>query len=369
MSVQVSYKKQGLFFLLLFIGILILLESGSRIYEYFEPDCYLIGADATKNINIIQQREMCIEHDSLQIIKNPVYGYEPNQHTDTITINSLGFRGGEFNLIKNDNTYRITMVGGSTTFGSGSTSDNTTIPAFLEQKFHEEKFNKIEIINAGVSAANSLEEAYNVRTEYKKLQPDLFIIYDGWNDSFSKISEKELNPQISRADLKQSKKSVIEIWISDHLTMYRTPYVIYPVLSHIFIANSLTEEVMNKNSDIWSSRWNKICDENNDVGIKTIILLQPVVGTGNKILSSDEKIHAEYIKGVKTIEQLKHYAKKLPISSCTMSVDMRNTFDNMDIPIYFDGGHMTDIGNKIIAEKMYEEILPIIINDIKKIES
>jgi len=49
-----------------------------------------------------------------------------------------------------------------------------------------------------------------------------------------------------------------------------------------------------------------------------------------------------------------------------MSVDMRNTFDNMDIPIYFDGGHMTDIGNKIIAEKIYEKILPIIIEDIQK---
>ncbi len=258
------------------------------------------------------------------------------------------------------------MVGGSTTFGAGSTSDNTTIPAFLEQKFHGEKFNEIEIINAGVSAVNSLEEAYKIRTEYKKLQPNLFIIYDGWHDSFTKIHEKELDPQVTRTDLKQSKKSVIQIWISDNLTMYRTPYVIYPILSHIFIANSLTEEVMNTNSDIWSSRWNKICDENNDVGIKTIILLQPVVGTGNKTLSSDEKIHAEYIKGVKTIEQLNHYAKKLPISSCTLSIDMRNTFDNMSIPIYFDGGHMTDIGNKIIAEKIYEKILPIVVEDISK---
>ena len=309
MSVQVSYKKQGLFFLLLFIGILILLESGSRIYEFFEPYCYLIGAEAAKNINTIHQREICEDLRNLEIIEYPVYGYEPNQHTGTININSLGFRGGEFNLIKNDGTYRIMMVGGSTTFGSGSTSDNTTIPAFLEQKFHEEKFNKIEIINAGVSAADSLEESYKIRNEYKKLQPNLFIVYDGWNDSFRKIQEKELNPQISRSDSQQSNRSIIQIWISDNLSNYRTPYVMYPLLSQIFMANSLTEEVMNKNSDIWSSRWNTICDENNDVGIKTIILLQPVVGTGNKTLSSDEKIHAEYFKGVKTIEQLNYYAE------------------------------------------------------------
>ena len=167
--------------------------------------------------------------------------------------------------------------------------------------------------------------------------------------------------------LKQSKKSALDSLISELLLVYRTPAVVYPLIQQISVAVSLTEEVMEKNSDIWSSRWNKICDENNDAKIKTIILLQPVVGTGNKILSSDEKIHAEYFKGVKTVEHLKYFAKKLPLSSCTMSVDLRNAFDNMDIPIYFDGGHMTDIGNEIIAEKIYEKISPIVINDIKKL--
>ena len=299
MSVQVSYKKQGLFFLLVFIGFLILLESGARIYEYSEPDCFLIGTDAMKNIDIANQKLMCSESKSLKIIQKPVYAFEPNQQTSTININSLGFRGVEFDLIKNEDTYRIIMVGGSTTFGSGSTSDNTTIPGFLEQKFHEEKFNNIEIINAGNRAASSSEEAYSIRSNYKNLQPDLFIIYDGWNDSFRKMPEKDLGPSISSTELKQSKKSALETLISELLFVYRTPSVVYPLIQQISVVVSLTEEVMEKNSDIWSSRWNKICDENNDAKIKTIILLQPVVGTGNKILSSDEKIMQNILKVLK----------------------------------------------------------------------
>ena len=308
MSVQVSYKKQGLFFLLLFVGILILLESGARIYEYFNPDCWLIGADATKNIDIVDQKQICLDHNTVQMTEKP-NAYEPNQHTSTININSLGFRGEEFNLIKNDNTYRIIIVGGSTTFGAGSTSDNTTIPAFLEQEFHGEQFNNIEVINAGVPGANSLEEAYKVRNNYNKLQPDMFIIYDGWNDSFVTLHDKEFDPQIARLESIQNRNPITK-FISEYLTFYRTPFVINPLFSHVLTAGSLTEEVMEKNSDIWGSRWNRICDENNDAEIKTIILLQPVTGTGNKTLSSDEKIHAEYFKGVKTIEQLKYYAKK-----------------------------------------------------------
>ena len=34
--------------------------------------------------------------------------------------------------------------------------------------------------------------------------------------------------------------------------------------------------------------------------------------------------------------------------------------------IYFDRGHMNDIGNKIVAEKIYEKVLPLVMKDIQK---
>ena len=46
---------------------------------------------------------------------------------------SLGFRGTEFSEIKPSDTYRIFMIGGSTMFGAGATSDETTIPGYLQQ--------------------------------------------------------------------------------------------------------------------------------------------------------------------------------------------------------------------------------------------
>ena len=55
-----------------------------------------------------------------------------NSETDTISINSLGFRGDEFSKIKPDRTYRIFMVGSSPMFGYGATSDETTIPGFMQ---------------------------------------------------------------------------------------------------------------------------------------------------------------------------------------------------------------------------------------------
>ena len=79
---------------------------------------------------------------------------KPDQYFSTININSHGFRGSEFNLEKPDDVYRIFVVGGSSIFGSGATSDEKTIPGFLQNEFNEIKLSKrIQVINAGIGSA------------------------------------------------------------------------------------------------------------------------------------------------------------------------------------------------------------------------
>ena len=364
MSVQVGYGKQFVWFVLSILIILTVVESSVRIYEYVVPGCFYLTSDAGNEMDLELRKKICKQSEFIKIIEYPVFQFEPNQDHDTITTNSFGFRGDDFNEEKDPNVFRIMMVGGSTTFGSGSTSDNTTIPAFLEKKFLENNYD-VEIINAGVGAASSIEEAYKIRHIYKQYQPDLFLIYDGRNDSFQHLESKELDPNISRFEKLQSQKSSLQIWISENLQMYRTVFVLYPIFSHYSISMTLNDQVYEKNSEIWSDRWENICEENNEDGIKTIITLQPIVGTGTKKLSPSEKIHSDYIKTIKMREQLEFFAKSLPIESCMASFDLRNALDGIEKPIYFDDCHMNDQGNKIMANQMYEKILPVIINDIK----
>ena len=134
MSVQVGYGKQFLLFLIAILIILSVIETTSRIYEYIFLECFFLNADATKHIDYDLRKKICEQSNSVKIIEYPVFQYEPNQSLDTININSFGFRGDEFNKIKDTDTYRIFMVGGSTMFGSGSTSDYTTIPGYLQEK-------------------------------------------------------------------------------------------------------------------------------------------------------------------------------------------------------------------------------------------
>lgn len=364
MSIQVSYGKQTSFFILFLFLVLISFEGMIRIYEHFEPDCFIVGADATENLGLELQNEMCEESKILQINDFPIYHAEPNQKLTTINVNSDGFRGNEIEKTKNVGTYRIMMIGGSTTWGSGASSDETTIPAYLEKEFQNKNFN-VEVVNAGVPTSSSIEEAYKMRNIFNEFNPDLYLIYNGWNDSVGKLQEGDLNLEISRTEFLQSQKSPIQIFISEYLREYRTPFVLHPLFSHMYIASTMNGELLQKNAEIWNSRWEKVCNENNQDGIKTIILLQPIVGTGNKQLSPDEKHHSDYIKQIKSREQLEFFSKQMPIAHCTASIDLRNTYDDTSESIYFDGGHTTDLGNEIMAKKIYEEILPIIENYIK----
>ena len=58
MSVEVSYKKQIIIFLTIFVIFIFAFEIGVRVMEYFEDNkCEFIGKDAFKNIEKTKQNQ------------------------------------------------------------------------------------------------------------------------------------------------------------------------------------------------------------------------------------------------------------------------------------------------------------------------
>ena len=130
MSVQVSYKKQFLLGFIIIILLLTTLEVVLRVYDFSFPSCNVFHSEVSQDLDADLRRSIC--HDSSKLIWNDVpLRLIPSQHHTTININSDGFRGEELDHITD---YRIFVIGGSSTFGSGSSSDSKTIPAFLQKK-------------------------------------------------------------------------------------------------------------------------------------------------------------------------------------------------------------------------------------------
>lgn len=94
--------------------------------------------------------------------------------------NSKGYRGREFPARKPDGIFRIIALGGSCTFGLGSPFSYASALQFvLNQNSAEREY---EVINTGVPGYTSFQGLKLLRTELIGYQPDLIIVYFGWND-------------------------------------------------------------------------------------------------------------------------------------------------------------------------------------------
>ena len=255
--------------------------------------------------------------DQITMVQDICDSHESSDYSELVpfveelNFNSLGFRGPEFSEIKPPNTYRIFMVGGSTMFGSGESSNETTIPAILQKMFDSDSFvQKIEVINAGISGGNSDSELRLINEKLVAFSPDLVVVYDGWNDL--------------RAD--------------------------YPI--------GYTKDA-----------WEWMCEYGNAYNFDVIITLQPIAGFGNKKLTQQETVNSltgEDHYGFQLIAAKSTYdymgRELLSLEGNCNVVDLRETFDDISGPIYWDQGHISDAGNLILAEKFHEIVNEIIFN-------
>jgi len=151
---------------------LFVLEIGFRIY---------IDASGSRDEQIMYlwSREEINAQD--QLVKPvPYLNYVANPaHPEH---NQMGYRGGEIELPKPDEVFRIVTLGGSTTYSTG-TSPEESYPAFLQQILRDEYgYSQVEVINGGMSGYSSWENFVNFSFRVLELDPDMIIVYAAVND-------------------------------------------------------------------------------------------------------------------------------------------------------------------------------------------
>ena len=300
MSVQISYKKQIIFYALLLIIFLTALEIIANVWWINETKCSFLNNEVFAEMDPKKLEEICSDHTNLKMNEFMIL---PNQDFSSIHINNFGFRGPDFEVEKENNTIRVFFVGGSTALGAESSSDNTTIPGYLEKFFNEiDMENYVQVVNAGKSGFSSLTEKAMIFDKIQYLNPDIVIMYDGWNNI-----RADYSPEFSK------------------------------------------------------SHWNDVCDLGKDNGYESIIMLQPTLTFGEKPLTKQEYSnylidydHFGYKMSLKK-NMYDEYANVIKeLSNCTNTFDLRNVFENTTEPIYFDGGHMIDNGHEIIAKRIFD---------------
>ena len=208
-----------------------------------------------KNLDMKTKQELCEDLKSIKYTNDIIRLHEPNQHYNMLNINSHGFRGEEFNIEKQDNEYRIFVVGSSMILGLGATSDNTTIPFLLKEKFRDNGFIDVTIINGGIIAANSASEVYMIDNILPKYKPDMIIVYEGYNDSWD-IPIYDINPiEKDRED----KRDFIEKFVKENFDYLNFPKLVYQKTHDYFEISSVTAKMIKDNAKLWKERWESTC--------------------------------------------------------------------------------------------------------------
>jgi len=97
-------------------------------------------------------------------------------------VNSLGFRGKEFDPRQKAGKLRIFCSGGSTT-ACDCNHDEEAWPPRLQEFLRQEGYDT-EVINAGVQAWYSYQELLRLEKEIIGCQPDVVLLHQGWNEEF-----------------------------------------------------------------------------------------------------------------------------------------------------------------------------------------
>jgi hypothetical protein len=99
---------------------------------------------------------------------------------------------------KPEATYRIICLGGSTTEGA---KDATSYPASLERLLRERYPEKnVEVLNAGKYFYNSQSSIIQYLFYLKEFQPDLLIVFHGFNDIMNSFTDGKMASAPFRRD-------------------------------------------------------------------------------------------------------------------------------------------------------------------------
>ena len=255
-------------------------------------------------------------------------GCEPS-----IKYNSYGFRGPEISKEKPDNTIRIFLLGGSTMANAEYADELFTTKGQMQQKIDGLNLDvEVEIINTAIASAKSWHELQLAEEKLYAFNPDIIIHYTGWNDLTAQVRDYEWVSV-------DENQAAPEVW---------------------------TQRTKEINANNWFENFRDACETREKMGIKTIVILQPFVGTGKKVMTDQELDFFVQFGNGRNLELYPAYAQKVEELSkhCFAAANLTEIFDNLDEPIYRDGGHTLKKGMKVVADHLLYLALPAISPDI-----
>jgi len=360
-----SFCVKIFFSFIIFIFTVFICEfiSGSLITHRIKTGSkdYRIEADSYKE-NRNYAKQYFIDHEKIQTEFTP-FGIWKNKKlkTQSINVNENGERF-TYKTLKKTETY-IWMFGGSTMFGTGS-NDLDTIPSLLS-KICEDNNWFIQIKNFGTTGHVHLQERQMMEEliiNKKNTVPQMVIFLDGINDTFAAYqsgkqntinNQKEIENKIY---LKSTPHILFSFWFSNSSIFKIFTYINNGNLGWVDLQNEKNINLDLLSSNVLKNYCHQICFTKKMLDtykVKSFFFWQPSIFSDKKKTSWEYKILKRKTNLQNLFSAIQTQAK---LNLCTNAISIDNIFENISEPVWIDAFHTGPHGNKIIAERIWQEI-------------
>jgi len=166
---KLSFQKAFLYSLVGIISVFIFIELTTRIvYKIIKDEPIFSKSGAAT---------LFMDHPYLPTIPRPGAKF------GIFRVNNIGLRGPDTTWTKPQGTYRILLLGGSSTWGIGPSEENKNWPCILQNILAAKSTTKnVEVLNLGVPGYTTVESLIQLALIGISLSPDIIVIVHGYND-------------------------------------------------------------------------------------------------------------------------------------------------------------------------------------------
>lgn len=302
------------------------------------------------------------------------YTAKPGRYDKAKTVNRWGFISTpDLPLEKPSDTLRIVFLGGSSTAGTGlNLPDEHTWPWQLIERLRRESGRNIDFINAALGGYCSFESYGRLWSRLRFFQPDIVILYHGWNEMYYFEDADNIVTWKTLPDGSWSFKQ------TPTPITYFSPHPIDPLLrwsqglSHIRLrcasisgeigtAKSLKSDFNKKGLDVWRSNLRLIRNTCQSIGAKLFVVKQATLIVPD-LPESDRRRCSCYLHGFDLNAHIKAYRDIYKVID--EEIPQEFIIDPTDLSgqseLFYDHVHLNPEGSRALADNLASRLLPLL---------
>ena len=317
--------------------------------------------------------------DPYAILVEPhgVVGYRPRpavtipyDNGTAANINTMGFRGPAIPTPKPPSTFRVVLLGGSTTFGWG-VNDDETIDAYMREMLAAQYPGRvIEVANLAFDGYDSYQLYERFRSDVLDLEPDAVIVNTGVNDvrnaRYPKLQDRDPRTLLWLADMTRLRDEEARggprLWTraKHHFYLARLPG---RVRQRVAVSPDTIVMPHPDALDYFERNLRRLVELGTSGQSSVVLLSTPPSSLRTLYAPNDPPTRSYWIRDAETTQT---YRDSLSARMRSVAVEAKGrgeaveyvTHEELDPSLFLDDAHLTPAGNRRVAEEFVRALRP-----------